>query len=174
MNTRILAPLTALAALLTANAGTQATTRRNAQAQKGRSRRAKLEAALARLLEVPSHRRDKKWDADRLALECALYGGRLGRQMARRRLSLWGKCGRTERLAKWKGLSRRERQRRLVERVRTPAEELKRLERRVALHYTTGAKAATRALICAEHGVPNTGRQWRKLRKRIRRDGDDG
>jgi hypothetical protein len=162
--------LGALAAVLSANLGTQFTGRSKRRSAKGQTRRQRMGRALEQLRDVPRHRRDAKWEAQELALRCAFFGGRLGRRMERRAKSLHGKCGRTERLAKWGRSTKRRSKGPFVERVRTPAEELKRLERRVALHYTTGAKAATRALICAEHGVPNTGRQWRKLRKRIRRE----
>lgn len=36
-------------------------------------------------------------------------------------------------------------------------------------HFATHTTHRDRAKLCAEHGVPNTGRQWRRLRKTLAR-----
>lgn len=38
------------------------------------------------------------------------------------------------------------------------------------LRAATGGKHAVRELICAENGVKNTGRQWNRLHKKLRRE----
>jgi hypothetical protein len=142
--------------------------------QRGLARRERDYARLKKLHDVPRHRRDAKWQAREGVLLALLFGGRLGRRMARRAMSHRRRNDRTERLAKRpptqaeRNRARRARRRPIVEKA--PGDVIARLTTRVARFYETGAKAATRALICAEHGVPNTGRQWRKLRKQIRRE----
>lgn len=42
---------------------------------------------------------------------------------------------------------------------------------RQARHVATHTTHADRAALCRQHGVPNTGRQWRMLRKRLARQG---
>lgn len=38
-------------------------------------------------------------------------------------------------------------------------------------HQSTHTTHADRAQLCAAHGVPNTGRQWRRLRRALARQG---
>lgn len=60
-----------------------------------------------------------------------------------------------------------------VEAPKSPARRpLSRLEQAQAAVRRTRRPGAhlTRELLCAEHNVPNTGRQWVKLRKRLARE----
>lgn len=42
-------------------------------------------------------------------------------------------------------------------------------KRKEARHQSTHTTHRDRAQLCAAHGVPNTGRQWRRLRKTLAR-----
>lgn len=64
-----------------------------------------------------------------------------------------------------------QRQRRLRDGLAPPRPHVDRrtqLERTIAL-APSSMRHARRALLCLEHGIRNTGRQWIRLRKRARR-----